>query len=112
MGGGGLQTLSQIDFYVKKMVLEDSIKLAKKKKETIASIDKFNSLTRILPFLDNSSAASYLYQTLTKVRTAYLMLAPIKSKATLTSSNFEKIIGKSRSLPMLMYDSKDLSLMF
>jgi hypothetical protein len=34
MGGGGLKTLSHIDLYVKKMVLEDTIILAKKSRET------------------------------------------------------------------------------
>jgi hypothetical protein len=44
MGGGGIQTLSQIDLYVKKMVLLDTIVLAKKSKEAILEKERFKSL--------------------------------------------------------------------
>jgi hypothetical protein len=90
------------------MVLEDSIKLARKKKEDIVGKEKFRSLTRVMPIKDESSAAAYVYQTLTKVRQIYYMLAPIKSKFTITSSNFEKLMGKTRSLPWLNFDTTAL----
>jgi len=48
--GGGSRQISKIDMYVKKMVLEDAIKLSKKPLETIKEIDAFRSLRKVLPF--------------------------------------------------------------
>jgi hypothetical protein len=59
MGGGGIQTLSQIDLYVKKMVLLDTIVLAKKSKEAILEKERFKSLSRILPIVDGGAATVY-----------------------------------------------------
>ncbi len=59
MGGGGIQTLSQIDLYVKKMVLLDTIVLAKKSKEAILDKERFNSLSRILPIVEGGAATVY-----------------------------------------------------
>jgi hypothetical protein len=59
MGGGGIQTLSQIDLYVKKMVLLDTIVLAKKSKEAILDKERFNSLSRILPIVEGGATTVY-----------------------------------------------------
>ena len=101
MGGGGLKTLSQIDLYVKKMVLEDTIILAKKSRETILSKDRYKSLFRIMPYGEASAKAGAVYETLSVARNLYYKLASIKSKATITSSNFEKLINQSHSISAL-----------
>jgi hypothetical protein len=101
MGGGGLKTLSQIDLYVKKMVLEDTIMLAKKSRETILSKERYKSLFRILPYEVSSAKAAAVYETLSVARNIYYKVASIKSKGTITSSNFEKIINQSLSISAL-----------
>jgi hypothetical protein len=101
MGGGGLKTLSQIDLYVKKMVLEDTIILAKKSRETILSKDRYKSLFRIMPYGEASAKAAAVYETLSVARNLYYKVASIKSKATITSSNFEKLINQSHSISAL-----------
>ena len=101
MGGGGLKTLSQIDLYVKKIVLEDTIILAKKSREAILSKDRYKSLFRILPYGEGSVKAASVYETLSVARNIYYKVASIKSKGTITSSNFEKLINHSRSISAL-----------
>ena len=56
---------------------------------------------RILPFRDGSKDAAAVYQTLTEARAVYMKVAPIKSKQTITSSNFEKLYTQSQSISEL-----------
>ena len=85
------KTLSKIDLYVKKTVLSDTMHLTKKSRAKINEISKFNSLERILPILEDEKALE-VYETLSMVRNLYLAIAPVKSKQTITSSNFEKLL--------------------
>jgi hypothetical protein len=83
------------------MVLEDTIILAKKSREAILSKDRYKSLFRILPYGEGSVKAASVYETLSIARNIYYKVASIKSKGTITSSNFEKLINHSRSISAL-----------
>ena len=78
MGGGVEKTISEIDLYVKKRVVGDSIKLVKKSKENTARRSEFRSLSRIYPNTDDESAEVAVV--LTDARKLFYHLALIKAK--------------------------------
>lgn len=109
MGGGtGFKTLSQIDLYVKKTVVGDAIRLAMKKKETVAGLDQFRSLQS----LTFNEGAQSMFDCLMRIRELYYSIAPVKSKMSITSSNFEKLLQKSPFLKSSGITSVDLNLIF
>jgi hypothetical protein len=88
--GGSSHQISKIDLYVKKRVVEDAIKLTKKSKDKLLETEKYGSLTRVYPLSEDSNAFK-VWQTMQAARDVYYMLTVIKQKATITSSNFEKL---------------------
>lgn len=53
MGGGMGKTLSKIDQYVKKTIVGDSIKLARKSKTKILEMNEYRSLAKIYPITED-----------------------------------------------------------
>jgi hypothetical protein len=68
--GGSSRQVSKIDLYVKKRVVEDAIKIAKKPKDKIIEIEKYRSLNRVLPFSDEGEA-NEVWKTMQAAREIY-----------------------------------------
>eukprot|EP00347_Sterkiella_histriomuscorum_P015864 403355394 len=74
MGGGMGKSLSQIDLYVKKRVVGDSIKLSKKSSQQLRDLQEFRSLTKIYP--DEQDESSEVARLMNKLRQIYYEIAP------------------------------------
>jgi hypothetical protein len=83
MGGGMGKTLSKIDVYVKKTIIGDSIRLAKKKSSVLSDIERFRSLEKIYPNTEDPSRN--VNDTLQTLRRVFYDLASLKQKSQITS---------------------------
>ena len=88
------EDINLTDLYVNSQVVEDTIKLAKKNRSTLASTEEHRSLKKIHPVVEDEDNSLAVYNCTYALRKLFYDLAPIKNKASLTISGFEKLAFK------------------
>ena len=78
------EDICQVNLYIKKRIVEDTILLAAE--SDLGAVNEMNSLTRIHP-----TDKSEMYGILKDLRTIFLSLTPVKTKASITDQNFQKL---------------------
>lgn len=86
--------ICQVDFHVKSRLVRDTILLTKKKRVTVEQTREFGTLTKIHPSEESGESAIDMYSLVRQLRTVFYSLTPIKTKAQITSQNFEKLFNK------------------
>ena len=106
----GEEDLCPVDLMVKSTVVLDTIELARKKQSSIESLDEFESLTKIHPNEGCDSAG--IATVLQHLRSLFYKLCPIKTKSSITSGNFEKLITTPFFSKTLSLQKIDLTLLY
>ena len=78
------EDICQVNLYIKKRIVEDTILLAAE--SDLEAVNEMNSLTRIHP-----TDKSEIYGILKDLRTIFLSLTPVKTKASITDQNFQRL---------------------
>ena len=84
--------------YVKSRLVTDIINLVKKKRETVAGLDEFESLSRIHPAdMENpeyGDETNWVYPTILQLKELFYSLTTFKNKTQISAQMFEKLMNK------------------